>query len=179
MASFLRRRMGAFLSDREGAATIEFVLLILPTFYILFSIAEAGLLMTRTVMMDRGVDLAVRDLRLGLATGQTHDGLKARICEEAFLIGTCNEALVLELAPLDDVADFGGGEVNCVDRAADPPVAPLIEYDPGNRGEIMFVRACLIVDPIFPGMGLGALLPVDRSGGYAIVVQTAFMNEPT
>ena len=175
----LRRRMSGFLRDREGAASLEFAILILPTLYILFSIAEAGLLMARTVMMDRGLDMAVRDIRLGLETGETHDGLKTRICEEAFLVGDCEDSLVLELAPLENTADFGAGEVNCVDRKADPPVAPVIEYDSGSRGEIMFVRACLIVDPLFPGMGLGALLPVDASGGHAIVVQGAFMNEPT
>ena len=54
----------------------------------------------------------------------------------------------------------------------------MISFDPGTRSEIMVIRACLIVDPIFPGMGLGAMLPVDASGGYSIVMQSAFMNEP-
>jgi hypothetical protein len=77
---------------------------------------------------------------------------------------------------LADIATFPTGGANCIDRTSD--VDPVITFVPGARSEIMFVRACLIVDPIFPGMGLGAQLPVDASGGYAIVVQSAFMNEP-
>ena len=61
------------------------------------SIAEAGVLMTQVAMLDRGVDVAIRDVRLGVNPGITHDDLKAKICEAAFLLGGCNEAVLLEL----------------------------------------------------------------------------------
>ncbi len=42
----------------------------------------------------------------------------------------------------------------------------------------MFVRACMIVDPIFPGLGITLGLQRDNSGGLQMVTYTAFMNEP-
>ena len=176
MTRSLARRLDDFRRDTSGNATIEFVVLFPFLIYMLFSIAEAGVLMTRTVMLDRGVDIAIRDIRLGLTPGVTHDDIKTQICNAAFLLSGCEEVVLLELSPLTNVNNFPAGGANCIDRTDE--VAPTISFTPGVPSEIMFVRACLIVDPIFPGMGLGAMLPVDASGGYAIVVQSAFMNEP-
>lgn len=155
---------------------MEFCIIMPVLIYLMFSIAEAGVLMTRTVMLDRGLDLAIRDLRLGLTPGITHDQLKDKICDGAFLVSDCRTSVLLELTPVASAASFPSGAANCVDRTGN--VAPTVNFVPGARSEIMFVRACIVVDPLFPGMGLGAILPKDASGGYAIVVQTAFMNEP-
>lgn len=165
-----------FLREPSGSATVEFVVIVPVLFYLIFSIAEAGVLMTRSVMLDRGLDIAMRDIRLGLSPDATYDDIKDKICDAAFLLTTCDEDVLLELAPLPDAASFPVGGADCVDRTSD--VEPTVTFDPGARSEIMFVRACIIVDPLFPGMGLGAMLPKDASGGYAIVTQTAFMNEP-
>ena len=73
------KRLDAFRRDSAGNATIEFVVLFPFLIYMLFSIAEAGVLMTRTVMLDRGLDIAIRDLRLGLTPGVTHDDIKTQI----------------------------------------------------------------------------------------------------
>lgn len=172
----LRKSLGAFGRDSSGNATMEFVVLFPFLLYMIFSIAEAGVLMTRTVMLNRGLDIAIRDLRLGLTPGVTHDDIKDQICDAAFLLGECDAVVLLELSPLPNAANFPAGGANCVDRTSD--LEPVISFTPGAPSEIMFVRACLIVDPLFPGMGLGAMLPTDASGGYAIVVQSAFMNEP-
>ena len=176
MTGSLQDRLAAFWSDSSGNAAMEFVILFPFLMFMLFSIAEAGVLMTRTVMLERGLDIAVRDLRIGATPGVTHDIIKGRICDAAFLLGACEEVVLLELAPLTDITQFPTGEARCVDRTSD--VDPMISFDPGARSEIMIIRACLVVDPIFPGMGLGAMLPVDASGGYSIVMQSAFMNEP-
>jgi hypothetical protein len=36
----------------------------------------------------------------------------------------------------------------------------------------------MIIDPIFPGLGISLGLRRDRSGGFQMVAYTAFMNEP-
>jgi len=176
MLTKIRRKIGLYRRDDCGNATMEFCIIMPVLIYILFSLAEAGVLMTRTIMLDRGVDLAIRDLRLGLTPGATHDDIKNKICDGAFLLTDCRSSVLLELTPVASAASFPAGTANCIDRTSQ--VAPTVNFNPGARSEIMFVRACIVVDPLFPGMGLGALLPKDASGGYAIVVQTAFMNEP-
>jgi len=171
------RPLRRFLSDRRGNATLEFVVLVFPLVYLIFTIVELGVYMTRSVMVQRGLDITMREVRLGLAPGMEPEDIKRSICDDAFLLVGCEEALQLEVTPLDDVDLFGSSEVNCQDRT-DDDIEPVTTYDPGGASELMFVRACLVVNPIFPGVGLGAKLPTDASGGYAIVAETAFVNEP-
>lgn len=166
----------AFLGDDTGNATLEFLVLFPFLMYMILSLGEVGTLMARAVMLDRGLNIAIRDVRLGLTPGITHDELKTKICQGAFLLTKCLDDVLLEMLPVANPASIPEGNVNCVDRTEQ--VEPVINFNPGGRSEIMFVRACVVVDPIFPGVGFGALLPVDESGGYAIVTQTAFMNEP-
>jgi hypothetical protein len=175
-AARFRQAAWSLLRDDAGNATVEFVLITPALFYVLFTIGELGIIMTRSAMLDRGISVAVRDLRLGLTPGVTHDQIKERICDAAFLLGSCEDVLMLELVPLPDAASFPPGQVACVDRSSD--IAPVTTFNPGARSEIMLVRACLVADPLFPGVGLGAMLPKDASGGYAILAQSAFMNEP-
>jgi hypothetical protein len=170
------RCLTAFGRDTSGNATMEFVVLFPFLLYMIFTIAEVGVLMTRTVMLDRGLDIAVRDLRLGLLPGATHDDIKTIICEGAFLLGECEDTVMLNLEPLTDYATFVSTGGDCVDRTSE--IEPTTTFTPGAESEIMFVRACLVVDPLFPGSGIGAMLPKDASGGYRIIAKSAFMNEP-
>jgi len=172
----LRRRLTAFGRDTSGSATIEFVMLFPFLLYMIFTIAEVGVLMTRTVMLDRGLDIAVRGLRLGLLPGATADDIKTIICDGAFLLGDCEDVVMLNLEPLNDYSTFVSTGADCVDRTSE--IEPTITFNPGAESQIMFVRACLVVDPLFPGSGIGAMLPKDASGGYRIIAKSAFMNEP-
>ncbi len=172
----LIRRVRRLAADTGGNATVEFVVLVPFLLYFFFALAEVGTLMARAVMLDRGLDMAVRDLRLGITTDVTHNDIKTKICEAAFLLSRCEESILLELSPLESAEEFPSAPVNCVDRTQD--VEPVVVFDPGARSEIMFMRACLIADPLFPGTGIGAMLPKDASGGYAIIGTSAFVNEP-
>jgi len=55
---------------------------------------------------------------------------------------------------------------------------PVVAFDTSQPNRIMLVRACLIVDPVFPGTGFLAELPSVVGGGYAVTVQAAFISEP-
>lgn len=80
-----------FLRNETGSSTVEFCIL-LPAFLALFiSSYEAGLLMVRNVMLERGVDLAVRDLRLGTPEPPTFEEFKQSICDNSLIIANCNE----------------------------------------------------------------------------------------
>jgi len=84
----------------NGNATIEFALLF-PAFVTLFLVVvETGLLLTRGVMLDRAVDMSMRDLRLGTLNPMTHDNLKDDICNNSVIIPNCVNTLLLELRPI-------------------------------------------------------------------------------
>ncbi|MEM7190213.1 MAG: TadE/TadG family type IV pilus assembly protein [Pseudomonadota bacterium] len=168
-----------FLKDRNGGATMEFMVLFPFLMTLIFMIAEIGTFMVRSVNIERALDIAIRDVRLGVAGIDSLDGLRTRICGSAFLISDCESALLVELFSLGNAAAGAGlpaGLYQCRNRAED--IDPVVSFDPSGPGEIIVVRACLVADPIFPATGLLSTLPEAMGGGYAILAQSAFINEP-
>lgn len=169
-------RVRAMVRDESGIATTEFVLILPVLMIMVLSIFEAGWLMTRSIMLDRALNIAMRDLRIGALPGISHDGLKRRICEDALVIMDCEDVVLIELTPLADLASVPTSGAVCVDRTS--PIQPTTTFDPGARSEIMYIRVCTVVDPMFPWVGLGARIATDDSGGFVLASASAFMNEP-
>lgn len=173
----LRRLFRCAARDESGSATIPFVMM-MPMFIILvLSSLEMGMVMIRHVMLERALDMSVRELRLGLWVNPTNQQLKSRICNYAGLIPNCNNALLVELRPVSKTTwqPLSSGPV-CVDRAL--AVQPVTEFVAGGSNEMMLIRACAKFVPMFPLTGLGFNLPKDSTGAYALVAATAFVNEP-
>ncbi|TYO91320.1 TadE-like protein [Oceanicella actignis] len=170
-----RLRGGA--RDEAGAATVEFVIVVPVLLMIVFSIYEAGWYMVRTTMLDRGLDLAIRDLRLGLVTDPTPATIKKRICEHAQIIKDCESSLILELTPFTLSSGAPTTEPVCVDRSAGV-INPPVTYTPGAPSQIMFVRACTVVGALFPLMGFAEAMARSANGEFAIIAHSAFVNEP-
>lgn len=167
-----------FHRDEGGNGTIEFVIIV-PVFIVIFlSTFELGMLMTRHVMLDRGLDMAVRGVRLGTIEPLTHDTFKDAICEGAAIIPDCVNQLKLEMRPLNP-RNWGNipANVDCVDR--DDPAVPARTFVTGVSNQLMVLRACALFNPYFPTTGLGASLPRQSGGAYALVSTSSFVIEPT
>jgi hypothetical protein len=169
-----------FLGSDDGNVTIEFVILFPVFFMILASIIEIGTLMTRNTMLARGLDVAVRDLRLGLPSSRDFDAFRQRICGVAVIIPDCIDVLQVELMPTSET-DWTplGEETRCVNREDRIEPIESTSYVIGAENELMMIRACALFDPVVPTMGLSLLLPKDPGGSYALVATSAFVNEPT
>jgi len=175
--SRLAQILGPRLRRDEGTATIEFVILFPVFIVIMVSGIEAGMLMTRQMMLERGLDITMRQLRLGAIANPTHDEVRKLICRNARIIPDCERVVQLELREVDTATfavPLAGNQ--CIDRTA--KIDPVIDFNPGARNELMMVRACAVFDPMFPATGLGADLPKDASGGYRLIATSAFVNEP-
>ncbi len=177
LLSRLRLRAVRAAREEDGTATIPFILF-LPFFMMLvISSLEMGMLMMRHVMLERALDLSVRDLRLGTFTGD-YAAFKKLVCDRSAFIPHCDDVLVVELRPVSTTTwePLTSGPI-CVDRA--DPLKPLNNpFLPGAGDELMLIRACAKFDPIVPTTGLGLHLPKDNTGAYALVSSTAFVNEP-
>ena len=175
--STLFQRISGFRREERGASTIEFVIWF-PFFFVLVcSSLESGLMMTRHVMLERGLDMTVRGLRLGFWAAPTHDDIKRAICDGAVIIPNCSDSLSVELLPVStDTWVLPAGVVSCTDQSAD--VQPVTQLVPGISNELMMVRVCSKFSPFFPATGLGMNLPKDGAGAYALVSASAFVNEP-
>lgn len=176
--TMLRARATRACREEEGTATIPFVIFF-PFFILLvLSSLELGMMMVRHVMLERALDLSVRGLRLGIWTPPTHDELKKVICAQAGIIPDCLNALMVELRPVDKSTWSPlSNSPTCVDRAA--AIQPKVEFNPGVGDDMMLIRACAKVDPLFPSSGAGWALPKDATGAYSLISATAFVNEPT
>lgn len=173
----MRRWLKAKARDENGAATIPFVIF-LPFFMLMImSSLEMGVVMLRHVMLERALDISVRDLRLGIWTSPNHDEFKRVVCRRAGIIPNCMNVLLVELRPVstDTWQPLSSGPT-CVDRAEE--INPPPPFAPGVGDEFMLIRACAKFDPIFPTSGLGFQLPKDNTGAYALVSSSAFVNEP-
>lgn len=167
------------LRDEDGSATIEFVILFPLVFGLFLGTFELGMLLTRQVMLDRGLDLAIRQVRLGLVEEVTHDTLKALICAQRTMVPDCGNQLRLEMLPVDP-RDLSALEVDidCVDRSN--PAEDVRAFQVGVSNELMILRACALVDPFFPPNILGFRnVPTDVGGAHALVSATAFVVEPS
>ncbi|MEM9764613.1 MAG: pilus assembly protein [Pseudomonadota bacterium] len=165
-----------FRGNRDGGASNEFVIVFPLVFAVFAALVETGWTATRIVMLDRGLDITARNLRLGYSTAVTHQSIKTEVCEHATLLFNCERDLVIELVPMAANDPYPQSQLLCRDRVNN--VNPVLSFNPGARTNLMFIRACMVVDPILPGIGLGLALPKDASGGYQMVSYTAFKNEP-
>lgn len=171
------RAFRARLRREDGNATIEFVFLFPALITLFLMVVEAGVLMTRGVMLDRGVDISMRELRLGTLSPMDHDTLKKEICNNSLIIPDCMNAVLVELRPIDKTTWTPlSGNTTCVDRTEN--IQPVLEFKPGLANEMMLVRVCAVYDPFFPTTGLAARMELDASGAYSLVAMSAYVNEP-
>ncbi len=169
-------KMVSFIKDQRGNATIEFVIMFPVLMFFVMMVFETGFIATRSVLLERGLDIAVRDLRLGTDPTIDHAKLRKLVCDNSSILVNCERDLILEVVEFDINSAYPQNQANCIDRTEE--IDPTITFNPGGRSRIMFVRACMIIDPIFPGLGITLGLPRDSSGGFQLVAYTAFMNEP-
>ena len=174
-------RRGALrrLRGESGAATIEFVVIFPAMFLFLANTVETSTVLTRGAMLDRSLDLAVRELRLGTRTPPSFEEFRQMICDTNAMIPDCMGSLQVELRPYTaaTLAEMEE-EVRCIDRSQDIEPVDETNYVPGAANQVMLVRACASLAPTFPKAGLGAALPKDANGDYRITAVSAYVQEP-
>jgi len=173
----LKQIMRCSWHREDGNATIEFALIFPAIMTLFLMVFEVGLYMTRGVMLDRAVDIGMRELRLGTLTPMTHDGLKTKICDNSVIIPNCDSTVLIELRPIDeDTWSPLDQDATCVDRSEE--VQPVLDFDSGAKHEMMLVRVCAVFDPFFPTGKMASQMKLDDTGGYALVAVSAYVNEP-
>lgn len=166
-----------FRRDDDGTATVEFVIWFPFFLFFMYSALELGLMTMRHAMLDRGLDIAVRDIRLGTGNVPQHDDIKTRICANAIVIPGCAENLRLEMVRTN-MRDWSSlpPDPDCTDRAEE--ARPVRQFIPGTSNQMMLLRACLKVQPLSPTSQLVQYMQRDSSGDISMLVTSAFVQEP-
>ncbi|TNJ41811.1 TadE/TadG family type IV pilus assembly protein [Phaeobacter sp. B1627] len=176
-APALPARLRRFREADDGNATIEFAILFPLMLLVLFASVELGLITVRQIMLERAMDMTVRDIRLGTGGNMQHDDIRDRICARSGFIDDCATSLRLEMVQLDP---FAWGGVN-----SDPDCVSVIEeveavttFVNGGSNDLMFLRACMSFDPVFPHWGLADSMQKDGQGRIRLYASSAFVQEP-
>lgn len=180
MTRFLHKTLRRFRRDEDGQMVVEFALLIPILFMMFLTSVELGMWTMRQMFLDRGLDMAVRLVRLNTGTDYTHANLKTMICDFAGFIEDCEANLKLEMTPVN-MRGFSGfvGAADCSD--ASQPVTPSRSFVHGGDHQLMLLRACVKFKPVFPTAGLGYEMAKngDGAGMYKMVSISAFVQEPS
>ena len=184
----MKNLLQRFWKDDNGTSSIEIVL-VFPVFFGFFLMTyESGILSSRQVMLEHGVDVATREIRIGvIATDDAddlRDILRARICEAASILPDCATQLEIELIQRDPRNWTAlDPDIECVDRS-DLSAAYTGNVDTGGNNQLMFLRACIRIDPFLPSSALGKAFIAANEGNaaagesYALVATSAFVVEP-
>lgn len=171
---FLRR----FGRSEDGTATVEFAITFPAMLLFTLSGVEMGMVSLQSSMLERAMDMTVRDIRLGTGSAPQHDEIKDLICERAGFVSNCSSSLLLEMVEVDPRNWTGiSAEVSCIDRSEE--VQPKTEFrNDAPENALMILRACAKIDPVFPSTGLGKNIKKDGAGQFQLVAISAFVQEP-
>ncbi len=178
--SWLVRSFRRLLGREDGNATIEFAILF-PAFMLIFmSVFEIGMLMTRYMMFDRALDVAIRQVRISTDRTFTQVQVKQLLCSQTVILRNhCLDDVSLEMVRVDEDDQnwsFPTGATPCRDYVAD--VTPTTAFVTGEANDVMFVRACMSIEPFFPTAALGEYLTRDSGGRLNMIAMSAFSVEP-
>ncbi|MBB3455257.1 Flp pilus assembly protein TadG [Rhizobium sp. BK313] len=199
--TFARRRAGGglreFVRSRDGTAAIEFALLAIPYFLIIFAILETFVAFVAEQVVSNAVDTVAREIRTGqitynhnTTTDLTQDKFRQAFCNEISVIIACSTTelatatatnLYLDVETYQSFADMP----TTIPRVSSDPYSDLnttgFNFAPGGAQTRNMVRAYyrwhIITDLLRPY--LTNIRPTDGSmpTTYLIVATAAFLNE--
>ncbi|MBB3950904.1 TadE/TadG family type IV pilus assembly protein [Aureimonas jatrophae] len=161
-----------FAAHRGGAAAIEFALIALPFFFVLFASIETAIVAGANVVLRNAVDHAAREVMTGQI--QTRDvtaaTFRSEMCADVSFLLSCDRLKIdmrtyptFNAIPTD--VSFKLGDVDDTGFC----------FDPGAQDTITVVRAFYA----WPWVtGFLQELAEDTNGNATIFAMAAFMNEP-
>lgn len=170
------RRFRSFLKNRKGAAAVEFALVAVPLFWMIFGMIEFGAMSLVQTTLDNALNQAGREIRTGVAqsSGTTKAQLEAKVCGHLNQIMSleCEGKLFLDVDRYDSFANVGNG-TPVVNGAMD---MGQLGYTPGGANEVILVRAYYewqVFTPLF-----GSIFANMSDGKRLVVSSMMFRNEP-
>ncbi|MBY4608478.1 pilus assembly protein [Rhizobium sp. 9T] len=194
-APFRFSQFRAVARSRDGAAAIEFALLAIPYFVVIFAILETFIAFAAEELVSNAVDTMSRRMRtgqitynLGRTTDMTQTQFRQAFCGEIAILISCSTTEAATPSKLYlDVQTFAAFSAIpttipklSTDRYSDINTA-AIKYSPGGAGTINMVRAYyrweIITDLVRPY--ITTIRPSDGSmpTQYLIIATAAFQNE--
>jgi Flp pilus assembly protein TadG len=175
-APHLYKRLKAWAADKRGVAAVEFAMIAVPFFFLIFGLLEICVIFIMSSVLEHGLNEAARGIRTGQlqsADGFDKDGFEDILCSEVFELFECKGKIQLDVKTYDSFAATGNpspiddeGEMNTDD----------FEFDPGKANDIVVVRAFYAWDLMTPV--LSAPLANLSNNRRLLQSTVVFRNEP-
>ena len=166
----------AFTADRRGATALEFALLGLPFFFLIFSLFELAFVCLISATLQSALVSAARTIRTGSFQGgatPTAASFVTKVCGNmGWLQSTCASQLQVDVRT----------ETSFSSPTEPDPMATgtfnsgALTFNPGTAGQIVLVRGFYQWPLIAPG--LDSAMSRGGNGVDVIVETTTFVNEP-
>lgn len=176
------RRLRRYLNNREGTAAIEFAILAIPFFMLLFAILELAIVFFINSTLNHAVSEAGRQIRVGnFQSCGTQDKFKELVCANMSGLGNCDKRL-----RIDVVSDTEFGSIT-MPVPADPPPADPADPDAEDIPNGEWVNTVASAPVVIRGLyyhklvlppQLTRLENLDGRGIRILGATTAFKNEP-
>jgi len=167
------RLLRAFSKDRKGSAAIEFAILALPFFVVIFAIAEIAVMYFVDSGLDAALHKTVRQVRVGVAKSGAWDSNKFKdvLCGElAYSFGCATKikvraTVITDMSSVTRISGINGGTLNVTE-----------DFNLGDSGSYVLVQAFLPWDPTFKLYAISS----DRlsDGSYVLSAAELIKNEP-
>lgn len=177
----LRRLLGRFLRAEHGATAVEFGMLALPFFFLVFAIIEIAMVMWTSQVLETAVSTAARKIYTGEFQNDPGNGnktsaqmlasFKTSLCSQVTGLFNCTADVAVDVR---SVSSFAG---------AVPP-SPVVNgsYDASGYGyqsvgpkEIALVTASLQYKSLMPFATTNSSL---SNGNRLVMATAAFRTEP-
>jgi Flp pilus assembly protein TadG len=171
MVGFLFKR---FLRSRKGTTAIEFALIALPFFLLLFGIIETTMIYFANAVLENGLEVVARKIRTGQVQTQSlsEQDVKNLLCAEIDALLACDAHLAIDIRPSSGFS--GVTFTNPLDGGGN--LRTDFTFDPGKAGEVVLARAFYTWDVMTP---LIAGFLANTAGGDRLLISSiAFRNEP-
>jgi Flp pilus assembly protein TadG len=163
-----------FARRQDGAAAVEFAMVMLPFMLLMFLIMETALLFFAGQTLETAVADSARLIKTGQAqnatTPLTQTTFKTEVCKRIYALFDCSNGMYVDVKTYTTFGTIS----NTVTK--DSSGNPVTEYSPGGTGDIVVVRLLYKWPVLFP---LTQKFLGDSGGSSRLLVATAaFRNEP-
>lgn len=169
-----RARLGGMRGER-GATMIEFALIMIPFFVILFGIFEVGFVFWGTYELENATEDAARQIRTGQIKGNLGAAaFKTQVCNRVVILSRCNEDLRLDVRSFNNFAEIQNSPAQPLDNTG--KLKDDFSFLPGGPRSIVLVSTFYR----WPLINAISSFSLSNMAGGARLLQAsaAFRNEP-
>jgi Flp pilus assembly protein TadG len=167
------RLLRSLSKDKKGSAAIEFAILALPFFVVIFAIAEIAVMYFVESGLDAAVHQTVRQVRVGVAKSGGWDAKKFKetVCANLSLSFGCSTKLKVRAVVVTNMAS-----VSRVSPITNGSLSVTEDFNLGDSGNYVLVQAFLPWDPVFKLYPIASARLSD--GSYVLGSSELIKNEP-